>query len=399
MIERRLLRLMTVMLILAGQASAQVGIGTDTPDNSAILDVHSTNKGLLIPRLTMAQRNLISNPAKGLMIYQTDDTSGVYYNRGTASAPDWQRLEQKGVFENVNGVIRHTGNQATDHFLFGRSSLPENNVAVSDNFFFFNKEKGAFRSGILANSMDWSPDNTGFGSFASGFNSRASNYYSVAIGEMLQSTGIASTALGANSQATNLASTAIGYQNISEGIGSFAAGYRSRASGSHSSAFGYHTIANGYACTVVGAFNDPIVSPEPLPTANTPVFIVGAGTGDQFRSNSLEVYRNGLVKIKTGLVVGNAGTGISVLQTGQTTVGACPNNTCEFTINFPSVLPAGTIGSLIVTPMHQPGTNNSDIFTTTVKTITNINFTILVKRTDAAGGWGQQLVLNWLITK
>jgi hypothetical protein len=38
---------------------AQVGIGTTTPDNSAMLDVSSTDKGLLIPRMTKAQRDAI----------------------------------------------------------------------------------------------------------------------------------------------------------------------------------------------------------------------------------------------------------------------------------------------------------------------------------------------------
>lgn len=398
MIERRLLRLMTVMLILAGQATAQVGIGTDTPDSSAMLDVHSTNKGLLIPRLTMAQRNLISNPAKGLMIYQTDDIAGIYYNKGTAGTPDWQRVEQS-VFENANGVIRHTGNQATDHFLFGRSNLPENNVAISDNFLLFNKAKGAFRSGSLSNSMDWSPDNMGIASFASGFNTRASNHYAVAIGEQTQASGVASVALGSNTQAPGISAVATGYNTVAENFGTFTAGIGSRASGVYSSAFGYNTIANGYACTVVGTYNDPIVGPESFPSANTPVFIVGVGSSHTARSNGLEVYRNGLVKVNTALHIGNAGYPISVLHAGQTIVGSCASNTCSFTINFPNTLPAGGNGSLIVTPMHEPGTVNEQVFTTTVKTLTNTGFTVLVKRTDDIGGWSQQLVLNWFVTK
>lgn len=399
MIERSILALMIAIFILNRPVTAQVGIGTDLPDSSAILDVQSTDKGLLIPRLTVAQRNLINKPANALMIYQTDEVPGVYYNRGTADAPDWQRLEQPGVFENDNGVIRHTGNQATDHFVFGRNSLPDNHVAVSDHFFLFNKEKGAFRSGFLINSMAWSPDNTGLGSFASGFNPIASNYYATAIGEAVQASGISSVALGANTQALGLAATATGLNSIAEGMGTFTAGISNRANGSYSSAFGYNTISNGYACTAVGAFNNPLVSPEMFPTANTPVFIVGTGTNNFNRTNGLEVYRNGLVRIPTGLMVGSASSGISVLQTGQTTVGACGNNTCEFAINFPATLPAGTLGTLVVTPMHQAGVNNSEVFTATVKTLNYNGFTVLVKRTDSTAGWGQQLVLNWIIIK
>jgi hypothetical protein len=50
---------------------AQSGINTNTPDTSAILDVYSTNKGFLPPRLTTAQRNAIATPAAGLTIYNT----------------------------------------------------------------------------------------------------------------------------------------------------------------------------------------------------------------------------------------------------------------------------------------------------------------------------------------
>jgi hypothetical protein len=49
-----------------------MGIGTATPNNSAILDVSSTTKGLLPPRMTHAQLLAISNPANGLIVFCTD---------------------------------------------------------------------------------------------------------------------------------------------------------------------------------------------------------------------------------------------------------------------------------------------------------------------------------------
>ncbi|UZR97040.1 hypothetical protein [Chondrinema litorale] len=54
------------------------------PDNSAILDVTSTSKGVLVPRMTSTQRDAISSPATGLLIYQTNSTPGFYYYSGTA---------------------------------------------------------------------------------------------------------------------------------------------------------------------------------------------------------------------------------------------------------------------------------------------------------------------------
>lgn len=57
-------------------------------DASAILDVVSTSKGMLVPRMTNAQRNAISSPALGLLIYQTNSTPGFYYYDGSA----WQAI-------------------------------------------------------------------------------------------------------------------------------------------------------------------------------------------------------------------------------------------------------------------------------------------------------------------
>ncbi|MBL4756051.1 MAG: membrane dipeptidase [Flavobacteriales bacterium] len=71
---------------------AQVGIGTSTPDPSAILDLTSTTKGMLISRVTLVQRNAIASPATGLLIYQTDNTPAYYYNAGTPGVPNWVRF-------------------------------------------------------------------------------------------------------------------------------------------------------------------------------------------------------------------------------------------------------------------------------------------------------------------
>lgn len=70
---------------------SQVGIGTTNPDASSALDVTATNKGVLIPRVLVAQRITISSPAEGLLVYQTDDIEGFYYYDGL----QWIRLLDK----------------------------------------------------------------------------------------------------------------------------------------------------------------------------------------------------------------------------------------------------------------------------------------------------------------
>lgn len=76
--------------LFAFPQSGSVGIGTTTPNSSAALDIQSTDKGVLVPRLTTAQRNAIVTPAAGLMIYQIDGNAGFHFNKGTPAAPNWQ---------------------------------------------------------------------------------------------------------------------------------------------------------------------------------------------------------------------------------------------------------------------------------------------------------------------
>ena len=75
----------------ASFAQQNVGINTTTPDPSAALHVESTNQGVLVPRLTTQQRQMISNVATGLLVFDTNTGSFWFYN-GTAwvdlSAPD-----------------------------------------------------------------------------------------------------------------------------------------------------------------------------------------------------------------------------------------------------------------------------------------------------------------------
>lgn len=68
-------------------AADNVGINTSAPDASAALDVVSTDKGVLMPRMTLSARDNINNPAEGLLIYQTDNDKGFYYYDGTQWLP------------------------------------------------------------------------------------------------------------------------------------------------------------------------------------------------------------------------------------------------------------------------------------------------------------------------
>jgi len=67
--------------------NSNVGINTVTPDSSAVLDINSTTGGLLVPRMSLFQRDIINNPATGLLVYQTDYNAGFYYYNGVRWRP------------------------------------------------------------------------------------------------------------------------------------------------------------------------------------------------------------------------------------------------------------------------------------------------------------------------
>jgi hypothetical protein len=88
-------------------STGAAGIGTTAPNASSLMEIKSTTKGLLIPRMTLTQRNAIASPATGLLIYQTNNTPGFYYYTGTA----WTAVTPK------NKGWSLTGNAGTDSSL------------------------------------------------------------------------------------------------------------------------------------------------------------------------------------------------------------------------------------------------------------------------------------------
>lgn len=97
--------LLFVVLACFGKfcAAQNVGIGTTTPEASAQLDVSSTQKGILFPRVTTAQRNAILSPAAGLMVFDTEKNLPYYFNGrkwtalGPIAANEVQPVESPGI--------------------------------------------------------------------------------------------------------------------------------------------------------------------------------------------------------------------------------------------------------------------------------------------------------------
>lgn len=77
--------LLLFIFFLSLVVNAQIGIGTITPNASSVLDITSTTQGMLTPRMTTVQRNAITTPADGLLVYDTNLKSFYYYSSGTTS--------------------------------------------------------------------------------------------------------------------------------------------------------------------------------------------------------------------------------------------------------------------------------------------------------------------------
>src|SRR5258706_742548 len=71
--------------------SQTAGMGANLPNTSSGLDINSSSKGILIPRMNTPGITTISSPAKGLMVYDSS-TNRLMINMGNASAPDWQAV-------------------------------------------------------------------------------------------------------------------------------------------------------------------------------------------------------------------------------------------------------------------------------------------------------------------
>jgi hypothetical protein len=126
--------LLTISLLVSIIAFSQgVGIGTTNPNTSSLLDLESTTKGFLPPRMTTAQRNAIATPATGLMVYNTT-LACLQVNDGTPAIPNWTCLAGAPALPTV--VSNCTINGFTGNYFAGiATSGTTFTVTVTNNSF------------------------------------------------------------------------------------------------------------------------------------------------------------------------------------------------------------------------------------------------------------------------
>ncbi len=125
-----------VMLLLNGSmlySQVAVNGAGDPPHPSSMLDVSSYNRGFLLPRMSMAEFQSISLPAKGLLVYCVDDNH-FYVNRGAPASPSWVMVNTEwgtngtNIFFSGNNLGIGTSNPSAK--LDVRSNSPDDGVIV-----------------------------------------------------------------------------------------------------------------------------------------------------------------------------------------------------------------------------------------------------------------------------
>ena len=251
---------LVLVLIISG-SYAQVAINTDgsNPDSSAMLDIKSTTGGLLIPRMDRTDRNLISSPATGLLVYATDDSTFYFYNGN-----DWVRFAKDIWITNgnyiytvsdsigigtatpiaeldVHGRIAQTG---TGNSVFIGEGAGENDDLTDNRNVFVGQFAGKATSTGHKNSafgyQSFYTNTTGIHNTAIGYKSLHMNTigdYNIAVGTYAlydNTEGFANTAVGINSLEDNTT----GYYNTASGFISL----QRNDSGSLNTAYGYASL-------------------------------------------------------------------------------------------------------------------------------------------------------------
>lgn len=121
-------KIITLLLLISLQkivVSQNVGIGTTTPNASAQLDVTSTTKGMLIPRMTDAEKIAIPSPAQGLLIFNTNSNSFQYYN-----GVSWVNISHSGI---ISGTANKVAKFNSPWGLTANTLITDNGTGVAIN--------------------------------------------------------------------------------------------------------------------------------------------------------------------------------------------------------------------------------------------------------------------------
>jgi hypothetical protein len=187
-------------------SSAQMVIGGSTPSATAILDLQSTAKGMLVPRMTQTQRGAISSPANSLLVYQTDQDTGLYLYKGSS----WSRLAAFRSEPNSPIAIGYSaGSSPQEQSAIaigeeaGKTSQQQNAIAIGYYTGNANQAQAATAIGYQAGATDQGQSAIGIG-FMAGNSNQGST--AIAIGQFAGTTNQHANSIILNASGTPLES-------------------------------------------------------------------------------------------------------------------------------------------------------------------------------------------------
>gem|GEM_PF-3388458 len=246
------------------------------PDNSAMLDVSSTTQGLLIPRMTQAQRQTISSPAFGLMVLQTDNNKGLYIYDTTGSGAWTYMLDSTSVAALIAAsAITEDSTRLADSDNDTKIQVEESNDEDLIRFDIEGNERMKLDSNTL--HLGDGEDNVFIGNNAG-------------VGNTTGSENIAIGFEAANGNQTGTSNTAIGYQSLKSSTGSQNTGLgkaalRDNTSGIDNTALGFDALReneSGSGNVAIGANAGTAVNGN----ANV---IIGSAAGNNLSSGDANI--------------------------------------------------------------------------------------------------------------
>jgi len=146
---KKLLLLSFILSCSLTYSQVAINKNGNAPDGSALLDVQSTNAGILIPRMTASERDAISNPATGLLVYVTGENNFYYYD---GSAWVWLSQDNLGnhkATQNLEMQGHWISNDGDDEGIYVND---EGNIGIGTDNLYANNQGKTSKLHILMNS-------------------------------------------------------------------------------------------------------------------------------------------------------------------------------------------------------------------------------------------------------
>lgn len=400
--------LQSILFILLSCISyAQVGIGLPDPDQSAMLQIRSANKGLLIPSIALTSLTditTIPSPANSLLVWNNGkgglSATGFYFwNNNTWNAMSGSsgnginnNIGSNGTGWNTTGTNAGNYGGANTSLFLGTSTLDDLVFKVNSNVMgrlgvynsiSFGAGANAGQNGIalgtsssayqgisIGNNASVTANESiglgelsnvsGYRSIALGYNAKVTVNESSAVGNNATASGFQSTAVGYNAKTTANESSALGNNSLAAGFQSIALGYNAKTNSNSETAVGYGSQTNGQNSTAIGSGasstgqNSTAIGYHAATSQYNAIVLgdsnanVGIGTSTPNNTAKLDV--NGAYKL------GDKGTVNKNQISFEVWPGVAVNNlpsgkstTMNITIP-PALIPGSTRGTVVVTP-------------------------------------------------